>query len=241
MKVADLAVAVASALGLDSTASLKVKNALDLAFAADRKAKDEGGLGPVDNLKKGKDSKEDKAEDDKDDPEGTNDKDMDAEDEDETESDKTRGKDKKAKDKKAKDKKGMDDMEDMDAEDDVQPSKSVTGGGAPAGNAGKEPAKDKKGMDAAIKSAIADERALNVARREVEPVLGEVTYDSAAQVYGAALKKLGVDTAGIDASAFSAMYKLAVDARTARTPVMASDATVVKGMAGAIPGYDRLK
>jgi hypothetical protein len=232
MKVSALAVAVASTLGLDSAASLKVKNAIDLVLAADKKAKDEGGLGPVDNLK-------DKAKDEKDDPEGTNAEDamedIDAEDEDETESDKARGKDKKAKDKKAKDKFPE------EAEDDVQPSKSVTGGGSPAGNAGKEPAKDAKAMDAKINAALAARDALHVARRAVEPVLGVVTYDSAADVYKAALTKLGVTVDGIDASAFPALYKMACERTEARAPSMASDAATVKGMAALLPGYDRLK
>jgi hypothetical protein len=208
MKVSALAVAVASALGLDSAASLKVKNALDLALAADRKAKDEGGLGPVDNFKAKMEMEA--AEDEKD--------------------DKTRG----AKDKHGKDK-------DMDAEDDVQPKKSVTGGGSPAGNAGAEPAKDKRAMDAAIKSAIDARDALHTARRDVEPVLGVVTFDSAAEVYAAALKKLGVATDGIDVSAFPALYKMARERIEARAPTMASDASTVKGMADAIPGYGRLR
>ena len=229
MKVSALAVAVASALGLDSAQTLKVKSAIDVAFAADKakdKAKDAGGLGPVE-IEKAKDAEKDEEAKDEFPPKEK------AEDEDETDSDKTRGKD------KAKDK-AKDDMDDMDAEDEdetVQPKKSATGN---SGAGGAEPTKDKKAMDAAIKLAIDARDALHAARREVEGVVGVVTYDSAAEVYGAALKKLGVDTAGVDPSAYRSMFQLAVDRETARTPVFASDSATVAGMAGAIKGYNRI-
>jgi hypothetical protein len=229
MKVSALAVAVASALGLDSAQTLKVKSAIDVAFAADKakdKAKDEGGLGNVE-IEKAKDAEKDEEAKDEFPPEEK------AKDEDETDSDKTRGKD------KAKDK-AKDDMDDMDAEDEdetVQPKKSATGN---SGAGGAEPTKDKKAMDAAIKLAIDARDALHAARREVEGVVGVVTYDSAAEVYGAALKKLGVDTAGVDPSAYRSMFQLAVDRETARTPVFASDSATVAGMAGAIKGYNRI-
>jgi len=229
MKVSALAVAVASALGLDSAQTLKVKSAIDVAFAADKakdKAKDAGGLGPVE-IEKAKDAEKDEEAKDEFPPKEK------AEDEDETDSDKTRGKD------KAKDK-AKDDMDDMDAEDDeetVQPKKSATGN---SGAGGAEPAKDKKAMDAAIKLAIDARDELHAARRDVEGVVGIVTYDSAAEVYGAALKKLGVDTAGVDASAYRAMFRLAVDRETARAPVMASDTATVSAMAGALKGFNRI-
>ena len=229
MKVSALAVAVASALGLDSAQTLKVKSAIDVAFAADKakdKAKDEGGLGNVE-IEKAKDAEKDEEAKDEFPPKEK------AEDEDETDSDKTRGKD------KAKDK-AKDDMDDMDAEDEdetVQPKKSATGN---SGAGGAEPTKDKKAMDAAIKLAIDARDALHAARREVEGVVGVVTYDSAAEVYGAALKKLGVDTAGVDPSAYRSMFQLAVDRETARPPVFASDSATVAGMAGAIKGYNRI-
>ena len=124
--------------------------------------------------------------------------------------------------------------------DDVQPKETATRS-KNDGNAGPEPAKDKKGMDAAIASALAARDALHDARRAVEPVLGVVAYDSAAQVYRAALAKLGVDAAGIHESALAAMFTLARDAADARTPQLAADAATVRSMAGAIKGYDRLR
>jgi hypothetical protein len=226
MKVSDLAVAVASALALDSSQTVKIKNALDVALAADRakdKAKDEGGLGPVEIEKKGKDKKgkdafpdkDDKAKDaEKDDPEGTNDKETDIE--------------------------GMDADKDDEAEDDIQPKESVTGGGSPAGNKGKEPAKDKKAHDAAIKVALDARDALHAARRDVETVLGVVAYDSAAEVYKAALDKLGVATDGVHPSAFATLFRMKREAVTATAPTLGSDAATVSTMAGKIKGYTRL-
>lgn len=120
-----------------------------------------------------------------------------------------------------------DEMDDMDAEDDAPAMK-------PKGA-------DKKGMDAAITTAVAAalaaRDALHTARREVEPILGVVAYDSAAEVYGAALTKLGVDVAGVDASAYPAMLKLAT--KEAAPAVIASDAKEVSTMAEAFPGLAR--
>jgi uncharacterized protein len=195
-------------------------------LAADKKGKDEGGLGNVeiqnkekpakdafpDKDDKAKDADYEKAKDGKDDPEHTND----AEDPDMSE-----------------------DEKDDKAEDDVQPKVS-----AKVGPTGKqdEPAKDKKGMDAAgVAALIAANDAKHAAAREVESILGVVAYDSADAYYKAALTKLGVDTAGVHASAFPSLLKLAKDKLDAATPIMASDAARVSTMAGAIKGYNRLK
>jgi hypothetical protein len=219
MKASKVASVVAALIATDA----KPTEAQILAaiIAADKKGKDEGGLGPVEIEKK------DKAKDakacDGDDPEKTNDEEMDD----------------KAKDEfPEKDDKAKDEMEDMDAEDDEQPKKSASGN---AGAGGAEPAKDKKGMDAVVKRALTARDALHAARRDVEPVLGVVTYDSAAQVYAAALKKLGVAVDGVDASAYPVLFKLARDRIEVQTSAMASDAATVKTMAAVIPGYNRLK
>jgi len=181
-------------------------------LAADKKGKD--GLGPEEIEQKDK-AKDKKAKDggDPDDPEKTNDE--------------------------WPDEKAKDEMEDMEAEDDIQPKESATPN--KGANKGAEPAKDKKGMDAAIKAAIDARDALHTARRDVETVLGVVGYDSAAEVYKAALDKLGVATDGIHSTAYPALFKLARDKVEAATPRLASDAATVKGMAGVIKGYDRLK
>jgi hypothetical protein len=213
MKASKVASVVAALIASDA----KPTEAQILAaiLAADKKGKDEGGLGPVEIQNKAKDEKDDKAEDaEKDDPESTNDEFPE-------------------KDDKAKDA----DMDD-EAEDDIQPKMSASGN---SGSGGKEPAKDKKSMDAAIKIALDARDALHAARRDVETVLGVVGYDSAAAVYKAALDKLGVTTDGVDASAFPALFKLARDKVEASTPRLASDAAAVRGMASVIKGYDRLK
>ena len=194
-------------------------------LAADKKGKDSGGgLGPVEiQDKKGKDEfppkkekaedeKDDKAEDEKDDPEHTND---------------------------ADDPDMSEDEKEGKAEDDVQAKVSAKEG--PRGKQD-EPAKDKKGMDAAgVAALIAANDAKHAAAREVESILGVVAYDSADAYYKAALTKLGVTTDGVHASAFPSMLKLAKDRAEAQTPTMASDAARVSTMAGAIKGYNRLK
>lgn len=159
------------------------------------------------------DKAKDKAKDEKDDPEKTNDEFPE-------------------KDDKAEDE------DDVDGMDDEQPSKSVNGN---EGKGGKTPAVDKKGMDSAIASALAARDALHVARRDVEQVVGVVAFDSAAEVYKAALDKLGVATDGVDASAFPVLFKLAREKVEAQTPAMAADAARVSSMVMAIPGYGRLK
>ncbi len=216
MKLSKVASVVAALLATDAKPT--EAQILAACIAADKKGKDEGGLGPVEIEKK------DKAKDEKDDPEKTNDEEMDDKAKDEF----------PEKDDKAKDA----DMDDMDAEDDEQPKKSASGN---SGAGGAEPAKDKKGMDAVVKRALDARDALHAARRDVEPVLGVVTYDSAAAVYAAALKKLGVAVDGVDASAYPVLFKLARDKVEALTPAMASDAATVKTMAAVIPGYGRLK
>jgi hypothetical protein len=218
MKLSTVAAAVAALLATDAKPT--EAQIMAACIAADKKGgKDEAGLGPD------KIEKTDKAEDEKDD------------------------KDEKAKDRKGKDEKddpehtNDGDPDDVDAMDDIQPKESANGN---SGNGGKETTQDKKsmdkkGMDAAIKAAIVANDALHVARREVEPVLGPVTYDSAGAVYKAALVKLGVATDGVHESAYPALFKLARDKVEAQTPVIATDAARVTSMAAAIPGYGRLR
>jgi len=217
MKLSKVAAAVAALLATDAKPT--EAQIMAACIAADKKGKDEGGLGPVEIENKAKD----KAKDEKDDPEDTN-----AEDEFPP----------KEKAEDEKDDKAEDEDEDVDGMDDIQPKKSANGN---SGAGGAEPAKDKKGMDAkGVAALIAANDAKHAAAREVEPILGVVAYDSADAYYGAALAKLGVDTAGVPAAAFPAMLKLAARAVEAQTPTMATDAARVTGMAGAIKGYDRL-
>lgn len=237
MKVSALAIAVAAALALDAKQTGAVKNAIDLALAADRKARDEGGLGPVEIQNKGaKDAaeKEEAAKDAAAEYFGHT----------KDEWEKMPAKDKAAARDKARD--SNDDPEktndeEIEAEDDIQPAKTATGN---SGAGGKEPAKDKAkdkaAQDAAIKLALDARDALHAARREVEPVLGVVTYDSAPEVYKAACAKLGVAIDGVHPTAYATIFRLARDKVVAQTPVIASDAAVVTTMAGLIKGYKRL-
>ena len=140
-------------------------------------------------------------------------------------------------DPKAKDG-DMDDEEAMDAmdPDDMKDPKPV-----PRGD---KKAKDgKKGMDEAsvaaiVASALAGRDALHAARREVEPVLGVTTFDSAPDTYAAALKKLGIATDGVPAEGLGAIFRVA---RAATPAPIAADASPAKSLATAIPGYNRLK
>jgi hypothetical protein len=236
MKASKVAQVVSALLATDAKPT--EASILAAIIAADKKGKDEGGLGPVEIENKAKDEK------DKDDNAAA---DAAAEYFGKTkdEWEKMPAKDRAAARDKARDEK--DDSEhtndsdtDVEGMDDVQPKESVTGGGSPAGNKGKEPAKDAKAMDAKIKQAIDARDALHAARRDVETVLGVVAYDSAADVYKAALDKLGVDTTGVHPSAFAALFRVKREAVTASAPTLGSDAATVTTMASKIKGYNRL-
>lgn len=124
--------------------------------------------------------------------------------------------------------------EDMDADDEDNEDP----------NEGKK-TMDKKAMDAAIKlavdGALAGQAALHQARKDVEPVIGVVAYDSAAEVYKAALAKLDIAVDGVHPSAFGAMVKQAL--KGSGTPALAQDSAggKVHTMAEAFPGFNRLK
>jgi hypothetical protein len=95
---------------------------------------------------------------------------------------------------------------------------------------------------AEVAKALAARDDLHSARAEVEPILGKVTMDSAAEVRRAGLKKLGVDAANVHESALAGMLQMAKD-KAAAPVVPAADAATgsVAAMAKMIPGYDRLK
>lgn len=233
MKLSKVAAAVAALLATDAKPT--EAQIMAACIAADKKGKDEGGLGPVEIQNKAKDEKE-KAEDAKE--FGAKDAEANYFGHTKDEWEGMSAKDRKS----ARDEK--DDPEhtndaDVDGLDDVQTA--VTAEPGPTGKKG-EPAKDAKGMDAkGVASLIAANDAKHAAAREVESILGVVAYDSAAEYYKAALTKLGVDTAGVHASAYPTLLKLARDKVNAETPTLATDAARVTGMAGAIKGYDRLK
>lgn len=151
--------------------------------------------------------------------------------------------DKAAKDAEKEDPEGTNDadMDDVDGEDEF-PEKPEGGGEKPAATNIK--AKDKRGkdkaMDAAISAAIAANDAKHVAAREVESILGVVSYDSADKFYKAALDKLGVPTEGVHVSALPALLKLAKDKATASAPIV-GDSAASADMVKNIPGLSRLR
>lgn len=155
--------------------------------------------------------------------------------------------DKAAADKAAKDAAEKEDPEntnDADLDDDMDagdefPEKPEGGAEKPGGKDKK--AKDKKGMDSAgVAALIAANDAKHVAAREVESILGIVTHDSADAYYNAALTKLGVDTAGVHASAFPSLLKIAKDRAVAASPIV-GDSAASADMVKNIPGLARLR
>lgn len=155
----------------------------------------------------------------------------------------------KAKDKKARDRKAKDEAEKKAADakrgkDSVDPS----AGRAPEGGA-PNPAKDAKAMDAAIKSAtdaaegraVARVTSLFEARKVVAPLVGEVAFDSAEDVYAFALGKSGVKTEGVHPSAYRSLVDMVLDRAKSKTaapatPGLAYDSAAVSSIDKALPG-----
>lgn len=123
----------------------------------------------------------------------------------------------------------------VEGEDEGDPS---TPGGSRAGG---KTAIDSAEVDRRIAKAVAARDALHTALREVEPIVGHITADSAGKAYRVALDKLGVDTKGIHDSALPAMLRLAKDKATAPAPVVAMDSAGVTAFDKIIPGYSRLR
>lgn len=159
-------------------------------------------------------------------------------------------KDKAAKDKAAKDKAAKDAAENIEYNAGVDETSTDDPNEDPdaldAGDPHMRPeGVDAKAMDAAINkritSALVARDALHVARREVEPILGVVAFDSAADVYKAALVKLGVSIDGVDPSAYGTVLKIAKDKATAMSGSVVGDAAQGKPMAEAFPNLRRFK
>lgn len=124
---------------------------------------------------------------------------------------------------------------DIEGEDEGDPS---TPGGSRAGG---KTAIDSAEVDRRIAKAVQARDALHTALREVEPIVGVITADSAGKAYRVALDKLGVDTKGIPDVALRALLTLAKDKAAAPAPVVAMDSAGVKSMESLIPGYGRLR
>lgn len=95
---------------------------------------------------------------------------------------------------------------------------------------------DKKIADA-VAAANAASSALYAARTLARPICGEVALDSAEAVHAFALKQLGIDTAGIHASAYPALIAMAQDRKP--VAVIAQDSASVSKTAALIPGLAR--
>lgn len=242
---------VAAAVAGGFIAADKAPDFTNMILAADKRAKDNTGLGPK-NLQHTEDRARDEREEAEDTYAEAMDSKMEAADAEEEKADEGKS-DKATKDRKAardarkgardarkaaRDaRKGARDKRAKDRAKDgnLDPEHTNPGGGAgdgeletadpnpPGGPREKgETAVDKKAMDAAIAAAIADRDALHVARAEVAPILGVTTFDKAGDTYRTALTKLGVDTAGVPDSALRAMLTLAKDRATAATAAPAS-------------------
>lgn len=100
-------------------------------------------------------------------------------------------------------------------------------------------------MDAAtvsklVADAVAAERSLNDARREVEPIVGVCAFDSAEAAYKAALDKLGVDTKDVPPAAYRSLLTLAKDRAAPPAPSFALDSADASAIAAKIPHLNRL-
>ena len=160
-------------------------------------------------------------------------------------------KDKKAKDaKRARDKKGARDEDDMDDDEgamdsegngDADEPKSPEGGAPKPGkdSATVTVADVQAAADAARAAAVAQMTELQAAKDAVAPFVGAVKgLDTAASVYEYALKQLGVDVAGVHASAYPAMLALARRAPAAKP---AQDSAGAKSTSEMHPGLARIK
>lgn len=157
---------------------------------------------------------------------------------------------KAAADKKAKDEKEEEERKARDASAAVTPGpkegergKSITADSLPSlltGYVTKADA-DRMASDAGL-AAVVKINALHKARKDVEPLVGVVAFDSAEEVYRFALDQAKVAIDGVPPAAFGALVEQVKAARTARTsavptPKIAMDAA--NAVTQAIPGLGR--
>lgn len=123
----------------------------------------------------------------------------------------------KAKDKKAKDSKGAKDSKAKDAKPEGAEDADEDDDEAPAQDA----EKDEKAMDAKIQAFKHELREADVARRAVQPIVGDViAQDSAEEIYGFALDHMKVDHAGANLAGKKALFTLAAANATKPAPVV---------------------
>ncbi len=137
-----------------------------------------------------------------------------------------------------------------DDDDDDDDKKKAAEAKAKKAEDEEEDDKKKKAMDAAIAAAkvqardeaVAHMQAVADAQRAVRPYVGDVHgMDSAAAIYGHALKELGVDTANVPPAAFPAMLKMVPLPGTVARPRVAMDAAGAKGFAERFPNAARIR
>jgi len=221
MKLSAILAAVSPFLATDAAVLPKVTAELDKLIAADKKARDESESAAAEKKAEDKKARDSKRAADK----------------------KARDEKREAEDK-ARDAEWKAEDEELDPEVvDELPEPPVGGAKKPAETNVKEGGKD-KAMDAAsVAALIAANDAKHVAAREVESILGVVSYDSADLYYKAALDKLGVATDGVHASAFPALLAMAKDKASASSASSAigGDSAAAADMVKNIPGLTRLR
>lgn len=148
---------------------------------------------------------------------------------------------KAARDKKARDKKARDeDMDDEDVAGDEFPEKPEDGAEKPGKDSAVVTLADvQAAADAATAAAVSRMTSLQAALDAVKPFVGDLKgMDSAESVYEYALKELGVDYAGVHASAYPALLALA---RRAPTKPAQDSAAAAKTTYDLHPGIARIK
>lgn len=214
----------------------KPEEVLAAVLAADKKAKDAAGSGLGSRELEEKDVAKDKAaKDRKSAHDKARDK-MNAEDKKAFDAMSDEEKDKVAKDRND-DPEGTNDEELEGEDENLSDGDPSTPGGSRAGG---KTAIDSAEVDRRITRAVGARDALHAALREVEPIIGVQTFDSAGKAYRAALDHLKVDTKGVPDSALPAMLRLVKD-RAAPVAPPAMDSATVSGLEKIIPGYGRLR
>jgi hypothetical protein len=83
-------------------------------------------------------------------------------------------------------------------------------------------------------------RQLLEAERETAPIVGNIiAADSAEQVFGIALSRLGIKTDGVHSSGFGAIFKAARDRQRAGGPLTAMDSAAAASFAQRFPDVAR--
>lgn len=121
----------------------------------------------------------------------------------------------------------------QDGDDETVAEDADTDEVAGDGDDDEKPAMDAASVDARIRKAVLAERsagvAIRTAEREVAPVVGELpAMDSAADVYRAGLRAMGVDYAGVPAEGLGGLFRATRAAVTAAAPShLAQDSRLV--------------